>query len=72
MGMAPVLTQVTLHRVVDHDDIATAPILWHPDPDSRVRLRMLIVMARSRYRASTTLATAYRPHVQSGAGASWS
>lgn len=34
MSMAPVLTEVTLRRVVDHDDMATAPILWHPDADS--------------------------------------
>lgn len=33
-GMAPVLTRVTLHRVTDHDDFATAPILWHPEADS--------------------------------------
>lgn len=34
MGMWPVLTHVTLHGVTDHDDMATAPILWHPEADS--------------------------------------
>ncbi|WP_326544691.1 hypothetical protein QGN31_06560 [Mycobacterium sp. 2-64] len=34
MGMVPVLAHVTLHQVMDHDDIATAPILWHDEADS--------------------------------------
>jgi hypothetical protein len=47
LDMSPVLTEVTLRRVVDHDDIYTAPIVWHEGISDDEVLRANIPVLRA-------------------------